>query len=187
VVDAKKRVSWRSLREETMNEPERHLLDVWQRHVLAEFVHKNVEDALALMTEDAHVLLVPSLTGGKGKPEVRAFYAGSFLPQIPPDIEPVLLSQTVGQDRIVEESVYRFTHSIAMDWMLPGIAPTGKRVEVAVIGVIQFRDGLIAHEHLYWDQASALVQLGVLAPGGLPVHGAASAGRLLQLAHRAGT
>jgi carboxymethylenebutenolidase len=72
-----------------------------------------------------------------------------------------------------------------MDWMLPGIPPTGKRVEVALVVVVQFDGDKLAHEHLYWDQASVLVQLGLLPPGGLPVVGAEGArsvlGRRLRL------
>lgn len=138
------------------------MVKVWQQHVFAEFVQKDPEAALATMTDDAHVLLIPSGLGGRGKDEVRRFYAGSFIPNIPPDISAVPVSQTIGADRLVEEAIYRFTHTIAMDWMLPGIPPTNKPVELALVGIIHFRDGKIASEHLYWDQASVLVQLGVI-------------------------
>jgi carboxymethylenebutenolidase len=160
--------------------PAQHaLLDVWQTHVLAEFVTKNVQDALDTMTEDAYVNHVPLLLGGLGKDGVRAFYAKSFVAQMPPDLESSLIARTIGEDRIVEESVFRFTHSLVMDWLLPGVPPTGKRIEVAVVGIIQFRDGKIAHEHLSWDQASVLVQLGMLDEHTLPVAGVASARRRL--------
>jgi len=153
--------------------------DLWHRHVLAEFVTKNVEDALETMTQDAHVLLIPVLTGGVGKDEVRKFYSHHFIPQMPPDMESILVSQTIGDDRLVEEAIYKFTHSMAMEWMLPGIAPTGKRIEVAVVGIIHFREDKIAHEHLYWDQASVLVQLGLLDADTPAVAGVASARKLL--------
>jgi carboxymethylenebutenolidase len=88
--------------------------------------------------------------------------------------------------------VARFTHTIPMDWMLPGIAPTGKRVEVGLVVVVQFDGDKLAHEHLYWDQASVLVQLGLLQPAGLPVVGVEGARsvldgsiRLNALVHRA--
>jgi carboxymethylenebutenolidase len=155
------------------------LLDVWQKHVYAEFALKDVEAALATMTEDAYVNNVPVLLGGVGKQGVREFYSKYFVAQMPRDIESTLVSRTIGTNRIVEESVFRFTHSIAMDWLLPGVAPTEKRIEVAVVGVIQFRDGKMAHEHLYWDQASVLVQLGLIDAKVLPVAGAEVAGRLL--------
>ena len=172
-----------------MNEPfpsdltpaQQAMLAVWQQHVYAEFVTKKVEDALDTMTEDTHVLLVPVLTGAFGKDKVRAFYSQSFIPQIPADLEATLVSQTIGQDRLVEEAVYRFTHSRAMDWMLPGIAPTGKQIEVVVVGIIHFRDGKIASEHLYWDQASVLVQLGLLDAHTPATAGGQSARKVLEL------
>jgi len=120
------------------------------------------------------------------------FYAKYFLPQIPPDMEMVPVSRTIGQGRLVDEMVARFTHTIPMDWMLPGIPPTGKRVEAAMLVVVQFDGDKLAHEHLYWDQASVLVQLGLLQPAGLPVVGAEGARsvldrsiRLNKLLHRA--
>lgn len=140
----------------------RSMLDIWQQHTYAEFVLKDPEAALATMTDDAHVLLVPAGQGGFGKEDVRRFYAGSFIPNIPPDLAPTPISQTIGQDRLVEEAIYRFTHTIAMDWMLPGIPPTNKPVELAMVGIIAFRDGKIVSEHLYWDQASILAQLGII-------------------------
>jgi carboxymethylenebutenolidase len=113
-------------------------LDVWQKHVLAKFVTKNVPDALDTMTEDAYVNDVPLLLGGLGKEGVRKFYAKYFVAQMPPDIESTLISRTISQDRIAEESVFRFTHSLVMDWLLPGVPLTGRRIEVAVVGIIQF-------------------------------------------------
>jgi len=107
------------------------------------------------------------------------FYTKYFLPQIPPDIEIVPVSRTIGQGRLVDEIVIRFTHTISMDWMLHGLAPTGKRVEVAFVVVVQFDGDKMVHEHLYWDQASVLVQLGLLERGGLPVVGAEGARSLL--------
>jgi carboxymethylenebutenolidase len=141
---------------------QRAMVDLWDRHVAAEFAMKDPEAALATMTEDAYVLNIPPMTGGFGKRGVREFYSRHFIPFIPPDIEATPISRTVGEDRIVDEAIYRFTHSLPMDWMLPGVGVTGRKVEVAVVAIIQFRDGLIASEHLHWDQASVLVQLGVL-------------------------
>ncbi len=135
---------------------------------------------------------VPVMIGGDGREELYEFYAKHFLPQIPPDTEMVPVSRTIGQGRLVEEMVFRFTHTISMDWMLPGIPPTGKRVEIAMLVVVQFDGDKLAHEHLYWDQASVLVQLGLLQPAGLPVVGAEGARSLLdrsmrlnELIHRA--
>lgn len=153
---------------------------LWAEHVKYEFETSNTEDTLATMVEDAYVNHIPVMTGGVGKAELREFYAKHFIPQIPPDTEMVPLSRTVGADRLVDEMVFKFTHTIPMDWMLPGIAPTGRRVEVALVAIVHFRDGKLAYEHIYWDQASVLVQIGLLNPDGLPVAGVEAARKALQ-------
>ncbi len=89
------------------------------------------------------------------------------------------ISRTVGADRVVDEMLFRFTHTSAVDWMLPGIAPTGRTVEVALVAIVQFRDGKLVHEHIYWDQASVLAQIGLLDPAGLPVAGAEAAHKVI--------
>ncbi len=98
---------------------------------------------------------------------------------MPPDTEMVPLSRTIGHDQLVDEMIFKFTHTMRMDWMLPGVAPTGKRVEVPLVAIVRFRDGKLAHEHIYWDQASVLVQLGLLDPSELPVSGVESARKAL--------
>jgi carboxymethylenebutenolidase len=105
---------------------------------------------------------VPSGTGGEGREGVLNFYAKHFLPYLPPDIELITLSQVFGEDRIVEEMMLRFTHSLRMDWMLPGVPPTGRKAEFLLVGIIGFQNGRVASEHLYWDQATVLSQLGVV-------------------------
>ena len=89
------------------------------------------------------------------------------------------VSSTVGDTQIVDELVISFTHTTMIDWMLPGVAPTGKPVEMAVVVVVGCVDGKIAHEHIYWDQASVLAQIGLIDPKGLPIVGAESARKLL--------
>ena len=64
--------------------------------------------------------------------------------------------------RLIDEFIVHFTHSVQMDWFAPGIKPTGRRLCVPHVGIVAFRDGLIASEHIYWDQASVLVQMGLL-------------------------
>src|SRR5262249_1295992 len=118
------------------------------------------------------------MIGGRGRDELRDFYANHFLNQIPPDMEMVPVSRTVGQGRVVDELIALFTHSIRMDWLLPGIPPTGQRVELPFVVVVQFEVDKLAHEHLYWDQASVLVQ-GALPARTLPVLGGETAARVL--------
>jgi carboxymethylenebutenolidase len=155
------------------------LIALWQQHLDHEFATRDTEATLATMVDDAYVNHVPVLTGGIGKEQLREFYARSFIPQMPPDTRITLVSRTVGDDRIVDEMVFHFTHTIAMDWMLPGVAPTGRWVEVPLVAIVHVRDGKLAHEHIYWDQASVLVQLGLLDATRLPITGVESARKVL--------
>ena len=155
------------------------LQGLWEEHVRHEFATHNTEETLATMVEDAYVNHIPVLTGGVGKDELREFYSKRFIPQMPPDTEMTAISRTIGNDQLVDEMVFTFTHTIRMDWMLPGIAPTGKRVEVPLVAIVRFREGKLAHEHIYWDQASVLVQLGLLDAASLPVAGIESAHKAL--------
>ena len=156
-----------------------YLRRLWEEHVRHEFDTHSTEDTLATMVEDAYVNHIPVMTGGVGRDELREFYSKRFIPQMPPDTEMTPISRTIGSNQLVDEMVFKFTHSIRMDWMLPGLAPTGKRVEVPLVAIVQFREGKLAHEHIYWDQASVLVQLGLLKAGTLPVAGIESARKAL--------
>ena len=155
------------------------LRQLWEEHVRYEFATRNADDTLATMVEDAYVNHIPVLTGGSGQDELREFYSRHFIPQMPPDTEMTPVSRTIGEDQIVDEMVFKFTHTIQMDWILPGIPPTGKRVEVPLVAIVRVRDGKLAHEHIYWDQASVLVQIGLLDPARLPVVGIESAKKVL--------
>src|SRR5215472_17267556 len=159
-------------------ETEATLSGAWDQHLASEFAAKSVDQALATMTTDPHVNVVPLMIGARGRTELHDFYANHFLSQIPPDMETVSVSRTIGQGRVVDELIMRFTHSIRMDWVLPGIARTGKRVELPFVVVVQFEGDKLAHEHLYWDQASVLVQVGLLDRA-LPVRGCETAAQVL--------
>jgi len=147
--------------------------------VRCEFAARDTEETLSTMVQDAYVNHIPVMTGGVGRDQLRQFYSRHFIPQMPPDTDLIPVSRTIGDDRLVDEMIFRFTHTIRMDWMLPGVAPTGKRVEVPLVVIVHFRDGKLAHEHIYWDQASVLVQLGLLEPGALPVAGVETARKVL--------
>ena len=163
----------------TLTPAQETLQQLWEEHVRHEFATHNTEETLATMVDDAYVNHIPVLTGGVGKDELREFYSKHFIPQMPPDTEMTAISRTIGNDQLVDEMVFKFTHTICMDWMLPGIAPTGKRVEVPLVAIVRFREGKLAHEHIYWDQASVLVQLGLLDAASLPVAGIESARKAL--------
>jgi carboxymethylenebutenolidase len=161
----------------TMNQE--NLRQLWEEHIKHEFATHDTERTLATMVDDAYVNHIPTLTGGVGKEALREFYSKRFIPQMPPDTEMTQVSRTIGVDQLVDEMVFKFTHTVRMDWMLPGLAPTGKRVEVPLVAIVRFRDGKLAHEHIYWDQASVLVQLGLIDAGKLPVAGVESARKVL--------
>jgi carboxymethylenebutenolidase len=138
-------------------------------------VTRDTEATLATMVEDAYVNHVPVMTGGAGKAALREFYSRHFIPSMPPDTLLSPISRTVGEDQLVEEIIFSFTHTQEMPWMLPGVAPTHRRVEVALVAIVRFRDGKLEHEHIYWDQASVLKQVGLLTDPSLPVCGAEAA------------
>ena len=163
----------------SLTSEQQHLSELWEEHVRYEFSTRNTDDTLATMVEDAYVNHIPVLTGGSGRDELHEFYSKRFIPQMPPDTEMTPVSRTIGEDQIVDEMVFKFTHTIPMDWMLPGIPPTGKRVEVPLVAIVRVRNGKVAHEHIYWDQASVLVQIGLLDPARLPVVGVESAKKVL--------
>ena len=152
---------------------------VFDEHVAAEFVHLDLEATMATMTDDPYVNHVPVMTGGVGRDEVRRFYGQHFIGKWPADIEITSVSRTVGDQQVVDELVLSFTHGIEMDQLLPGVAPTGRRVQLPFCVVAKFEGGKLAHEHIYWDQASLLVQVGLLDPADLPVTGAEQAENVL--------
>jgi len=159
------------------------MLATFQQHVYAE-ITGDLETTMATMNANPYVYHIPTMTGGEGYGGVRHFYANHLVGKfLPPDAEVITLSRTFGEHQLVEEGVARFTHTMMMDSLLPNVAPTGKRVEVALVVLVGFdADGKLSYERIYWDQASVLVQLGLLDPTGLPVAGAESIQKLVALA-----
>ena len=159
--------------------PQPDLVRLWEEHTKHEFATRDTESTLATMTEDAYVNHVPVLTGGFGKNALRIFYSKDFIPSMPPGTVLTPVSRTVGGNQLVDEMIFSFTHTQEMPWMLPGIAPTHRRVEVPLVAIVQFREGKLVHEHIYWDQASVLKQIGLLTDSSLPVFGAETARKVL--------
>jgi carboxymethylenebutenolidase len=166
------------VRETGLTPEQQSLADLWDEHVRDEFATKDTFATLDTMVPDAYVNHIPVLTGGLGREQLHEFYSKHFIPKMPPDTEISPISRTIGSERLVDEMIVRFTHTIEMDWMLPGIPPTGKRVECATVAIVHFREGKLLNEHIYWDQASVLVQLGLLDPSRLPVAGVETARKL---------
>jgi carboxymethylenebutenolidase len=160
-----------------LNEAE--LIAAWEQHTKDEFETRDVESTLETMVEDAYVNHIPVMTGGSGKAALREFYGTDFIPAMPPDTTLTPISRTVGKDQLVDEMIFSFTHTKEMPWMLPGVAPTNRRVEIPLVAIVKFRDGKLAHEHIYWDQASVLKQIGLLTDPSLPVFGAETARKIM--------
>jgi carboxymethylenebutenolidase len=159
--------------------PDYDLSALWDKHMEHEFATRDLEANMKTMVAEPYVNDVPTLTGGVGHNELRNFYKNHFLFANPADTRAIPISRTVGTDRIVDEVIFCFTHDREIDWMLPGVPPTGKYVEVPLVAIVCFRGDKLYHEHIYWDQASVLVQLGLLVLGGLPVVGIESAQKLV--------
>jgi carboxymethylenebutenolidase len=152
---------------------------LWQEHTDHEFVTRDTEATLRTMVDDAYVNHVPVMTGGRGKEALRAFYSQDFIPKMPPDTSLIPVSRTVGENQLVDEMIFSFTHTEEMPWMLPGVAPTNRPVKIPLVVIVKFRDGKLAHEHIYWDQASVLKQIGLLTDPSLPVFGVETAEKVL--------
>ncbi len=151
----------------------------WDEHIAYEFSTRDVDSTIATMVEDAYVNHVPVMTGGYGREALRRFYREDFISVMPADTSMQLISRTLGQDQLVDELIFSFTHTEDMPWMLPGVPPTNRHVDIPLVVVVGFRDGKLAHERIYWDQASVLKQIGLLADLSLPVFGAETAQKLL--------
>ncbi len=157
---------------------EQALIEVWETHTAAEFAHKDADEAIATMTDNPVLVHVPVGTGASGKEPLRRFYRDVFIPNMPPDVELELLSRTAGEKRVIDEFIMHMTHSVRMDWFVPGVEATGRRLAVPTVGIIAFEGGKISSEHIYWDQATVLIQLGLLDES-LPALGAKQVDRLL--------
>ena len=164
-----------------MNQAE--MIARWDEHISYEFSTRDVSSTIATMVEDAYVNHVPVMTGGYGHEALRRFYKEDFISPMPADTSIQLVSRTLGQDQLVDEIIFSFTHTEEMPWMLPGVPPTHRHVDVPLVVVVGFRDGKLAHERIYWDQASVLKQIGLLTDESLPVRGAETAEKVRQGAH----
>jgi carboxymethylenebutenolidase len=153
---------------------------VLDAHTEAEFETRDIDATMATMNDAPHVTHVPTMTGGKGTHAVKSFYETWFIGKWPQDTVFAPLSRTVGMSQVVDEVIISFTHDCEMPALLPGVKPTGRKVVIPFVVVVGFDEtGKIAHEHIYWDQASMLVQLGLIDPASLPVTGREQAARLL--------
>ena len=159
--------------------PHYDLSALWDKHCEYEFGTRDVDATMSTMVAEPYVNHIPTMTGGVGYRHLHDFYTRHFVNSNPPDTSLTPISRTVGATQVVDEMLFCFTHTTEIPWMLPGVAPTGRRVEIPLLAVIKFRGDKLYHEHIYWDQASVLVQVGLLDPKGLPVAGVETGRKLL--------
>jgi len=164
-----------------MDKEQRNLADIFDKHLEFEFDREDVDATMTTMTEDPYVHHVPTLTGGRGYNEVYNFYKDHFVGKMPIDLKITHISRTVGEDQVVDELIISFTHDIEIEYMLPGVAPTGRYVEIPHVVIVKFKNNKISHEHIYWDQASVLVQIGLLKPELIPITGIEQTKKLVDL------
>ena len=159
--------------------PHYDLSALWEKHCEYEFATRDVDATMATMVASPYVNHIPTMTGGVGYTDLHRFYKNHFIPKTPADTKLIPISRTIGADRLVDEMLFCFTHDIEIDWMLPGVEPTGKYVEVPLVAIVCFRGDKLYNEHIYWDQASVLVQIGLLDAGLLPIAGVETAKKLV--------
>jgi carboxymethylenebutenolidase len=151
--------------------PHYDLSALWDKHCEYEFITRDVDATMATMVKEPYVNHIPTMTGGVGAKELHRFYLNHFVHANPDDTKLIPVSRTIGADRVVDEMLFCFTHNREIDWLLPGVKPTGRYVEMPVVAIINFRGNKLYHEHIYWDQATVLAQIGLLDTKGLPVAG----------------
>ncbi|MFK0155047.1 nuclear transport factor 2 family protein [Streptomyces sp. NPDC090499] len=156
------------------------MVALWERHTEYEFVVRDADLAVSTMVDDASVMHLPTMSGGFGKDHLRDYYRDVFIPGIPQNTTVETADRSVGGDFLVEEIVMRMTHDQEIPFLLPGLAATGRTVDVALVVVVKFRDGLMASERIYWDQAAVLAQVGLITAGDLPMAGSAEGARFLR-------
>ncbi|EPS44068.1 hypothetical protein H072_1976 [Dactylellina haptotyla CBS 200.50] len=158
--------------------PDVDLEDIWGEHLLYKFVDRDANKTMDTMVKEPYVNHIPTMAGGVGYHDLQRFYRDFFIPHNPPSLRLRLISRTVGTDRIVDEMICNFTHTEEMNWILPGVKPTGGTVSIALVSIVCIRGSKLYHEHIYWDQASVLKQIGAVDFGSLPVVGAEAARKL---------
>jgi carboxymethylenebutenolidase len=167
--------------EDSFNNFEQEMVNILEAHVNAE-MEGDLEGTMATMTKEPHLLNVANMMGGDDYEGVKNFYKNHLVGKFfPPDVEMNRISITIGTHQIVEELVITFTHTQKVDWLLPEIEPTNKKLKIPLVVIAGVKDKKVTHEHIYWDQASVLVQAGLLDPKNLPVVGDQSANKLLKL------
>lgn len=145
-----------------LNGPYFDLEAIWEEHTRYEFAERDVDKTMATMVDEPYVNHIPTMTGGVGQANLRAFYTHHFIHSNPPDTSISLVSRTVGVDRVIDEFILSLTHSTLIPWLLPGIPPTGRKLSLPFTAIVTMRGDRLCRESISWDQGTALQQLGLL-------------------------
>lgn len=161
--------------------PQQERADLFEKHIKAE-CDKDIVTTMATLNQNPHVHHIPTMVGAIGLDNVQQFYSSLLERQfMPPDTEMTLISRTIDEHQLVDEMIFKFTHDSEIPWMLPNMSPTGKYIEIPLVVIVGFDNGRITHEHIYWDQASVLVQLGLIDKQFLPVFGIETAHKMEEI------
>ena len=152
---------------------------LWETHLDYEFTTRDADLTMGTMVAEPYVNHIPTMTGGVGYADLRRFYKNYFIGANPDDTGQVSISRTQGVRQIVDEVIFSFTHDRRMEWLLPGVEPTGRKVRFGLVGVVRFKGNKLCHEHIYWDQATVLAQIGLIDAARLPVVGAEGADKII--------
>jgi carboxymethylenebutenolidase len=120
----------------------------------------DLDAALDLVSDDVALTTLPVGTGARGADALRRHLAEDVLPHRPVDLATTRVSRTGDRWRVVDEELVAFTHDRELPWLVPGLAPTGRRVEVLAISVVTVRRQRIVQHRTLWDHHGLLVQLG---------------------------
>ncbi|KAK9350254.1 hypothetical protein V1523DRAFT_355709 [Lipomyces doorenjongii] len=135
---------------------------IWDEHTYFEFEKRSVHSTMGTMVQEPYVNHIPTLTGGVGRSKLAQFYQEHFVFNNPDDTALQLVSRTVGIDRVIDEFIFSFTHTKEIDWLIPGIPPTGQHLRIPFTAIVNIRGDRLFHEHISWDQSTVLVQLGLM-------------------------
>ncbi|KAF9008825.1 hypothetical protein BDQ17DRAFT_1349009 [Cyathus striatus] len=135
---------------------------IWEEHTYFEFEVRSVAKTMGTMVAEPYVNHIPTMTGGVGRENLTTFYRDHFIFSNPPDARLQVISRTVGPDRVIDEFIYHITHDRTVDWLLPGVPPTGQKLSIPMMAVVNIRGDRLYNEHIWWDQGTTLRQVGIL-------------------------
>ncbi|KAJ3129648.1 hypothetical protein HK098_000799 [Nowakowskiella sp. JEL0407] len=139
----------------------------WDAFKAAEKSPKDLSLLLSsILADSVKVVYVPTGAGGKNAAQVKDFFKTASV-QAESIKDETIVSTIYGSYTVTEETVLTVVHDSEINWLLPNVKPTRKRILIPTVTVAKFdHTGLLVSFTKYWDQASVLKQLGIL-PGSM--------------------